>query len=83
MTAKRVSMKGAKGLLENIPEREVKAGDSQNNAGIDQQNAVVWRKITVRFEDRFFQSLKVKLKAEGRTIQGYIDYLIRKDLENS
>jgi len=81
--AKRASMKGAKGILD-IPARQQKAGKYQRYDGIDQQNTVInpkWRKVTVRFEESFFNRLKVKLAREGRTLQGYIDYLIRRDLE--
>ena len=81
--AKRASMKGAKGILD-IPERQQKTGKYQQYAGNDQQNTAIeakWRKVTVRFEQSFFNRLKVKLAQEGRTLQGYIDYLIRRDLE--
>jgi len=57
---------------------------SQQSAGKNQQNTVIkakWRKVTVRFEESFFNRLKLKLAQEGRTLQGYIDYLIRRDLE--
>ena len=81
--AKRASMKGAKGILD-IPARQQKTGKYQQYAGNDQQNTAIeakWRKVTVRFEESFFKRLKVKLAQEGRTLQGYIDYLIRRDLE--
>ena len=81
--AKRASMKGAKGILD-IPARQQKTGKYQQCAGNDQQNTVIeakWRKVTVRFEEFFFKRLKVKLAEEGRTLQGYIDYLTRRDLE--
>ena len=76
-------MKGAKGILD-IPARQHKDGKYQQHAGNDQQNIALqvnWRKVTVRFEESFFKELKVKLAREGRTLQGYIDYLIRRDLE--
>jgi len=76
-------MKGAKGILDTSP-RQQKTGKYQQYAGNDQQNAISeakWRKVTVRFEESFFNCLKVKLAQEGRTLQGYIDYLIRRDLE--
>ena len=81
--AQRASMKGAKGILD-IPARQQETGKYQQYAGNDQQNTVIntkWRKVTVRFEESFFNRLKVKLAREGRTLQGYIDYLIRRDLE--
>ena len=83
--AKRASMKGAKGILD-IPARQQKTGKYQQYTGNDQQNTVIkakWRKVTVRFEQSFFNRLKVKLAQEGRTLQGYIDYLIRRDLEQN
>jgi predicted DNA binding CopG/RHH family protein len=76
-------MKGAKGILD-IPARQQNTGKYQQCAGNDQQNTAIeakWRKVTVRFEESFFNRLKVKLAQEGRTLQGYIDYLIRRDLE--
>jgi predicted DNA binding CopG/RHH family protein len=78
-------MKGAKGILD-IPARQQKTGKYQQYASNDQQNAAIkakWRKVTVRFEESFFKRLKVKLVQEGRTLQGYIDYLIRRDLEQN
>ena len=81
--ARRASMKGAEGLLD-IPARQQKTGKCHQYAGNAQQHAakqVNWRKVTVRFEEAFFRELKIKLAQEGRTLQGYIDYLIRRDLE--
>ena len=83
--AKRASMKGAKGILD-IPARQQKTGKYQQYTGNDQQNTVIkakWRKVTVRFEQSFFNRLKAKLARDGRTLQGYIDYLIRRDLEQN
>jgi predicted DNA binding CopG/RHH family protein len=76
-------MKGAKGILD-IPARQQETGKYQHYARNCQQNTAIeakWRKVTVRFEESFFNRLKVKLAQEGRTLQGYIDYLIRRDLE--
>ncbi len=81
MSVKRASLKGAKGLLENIPERQQKNSQQQHNTSDYQEKPVKWRKVTVRFEENFFLNLKRKLKSEGRTMQGYIEYLIRRDLE--
>ena len=81
MSAKRASMKGAKGLLEDIPTRQHNTGKEQQNNVIDQDVPVKWRKITIRFEENFFLNLKKKLRSEGRTMQGYIEYLIRRDIE--
>ena len=81
--ARRATMKGAKGIFD-IPARQQKTGKYQQYAANDQQNTVIkakWRRVTVRFEESFFKRLKVQLAQEGRTLQGYIDYLIRRDLE--
>lgn len=77
MAIKRASMKGAKGLLDNIPKKEKTSSRSTK-----QSSEIKWRKVTVRFEENFFLQLKEKLRSEGRTLQGYIDYLIRRDLES-
>ena len=41
---------------------------------------VKWRKATIRFEESFFLEIRDKLAREERTLQGYIDYLVRREL---
>ncbi len=91
MSAKRASMKGAKGLLGEIAPRDKKtstpgAAKTSTPAKVTgnapaRKKEVKWRKATIRFEESFFLEIKDKLAREGRTLQGYIDYLVRRDLE--
>jgi len=91
MSAKRASMKGAKGLLGEIAPRDKKKASSKaaktstpatgTRKAPARKKEIKWRKATIRFEESFFLKLKDKLAKEGRTLQGYIDYLIRRDLE--
>ena len=86
MSAKRASMKGAKGLLGEIAPRDKKTSETSTPAkrtrrAPARKKEVKWRKATIRFEESFFLEIKDKLAREGRTLQGYIDYLVRRDLE--
>ncbi len=91
MSAKRASMKGAKGLLGDIAPRDkktpargaAKATAQAKRAGRKpaSKKEIRWRKATIRFEEGFFLEIKDKLAREGRTLQGYIDYLVRRDME--
>ena len=86
MSAKRVSMKGAKGLLGGIAPRDKKTSSEEavktaQTVKEAKKKDIKWRKATIRFEEGFFLKIKDKLAREGRTLQGYIEYLIRRDME--
>ena len=86
MAAKKISLKETKGLLGRIAskdkntsaEEEIKMGPAVIEV---KKKDIKWRKVTIRFEEGFFLKIKDKIAREGRTLQGYISYLVRRDME--
>lgn len=73
---KRASLKGANVLLD-IDERMEAEETSSESLSIRAEKVA----LTVRLEKRFYDRLRRKLRREGRTFQGYIEYLIRRDID--
>ena len=72
---KRASLKGAKVLLDIEERPEV---EEVSKGGMSRAEKVA---LTVRLEKNFYDRLRRKLRREGRTFQGYVEYLIRRDME--